>query len=602
MAQRQKFINYPEPFKGPDVPYKNERGQNPALRGIVLVAAAYLMEWFQFIREIIWKNTGFSNLRNIREHIEEYEPWFEPQVVPISDVADDDKNSDVLSTLQEDKPTTNNLYPEAAKYYSVLDYRNLFLSGTLTPTDVAEALLPLIQRDLSEHSVAWFEVHADKVRAAAAESTLRYKEGRSLGPLDGVPTAVKDEYDMEGYRTCLGSPNTYASAEDNKHTSWCVSTIQKAGAVILGKLSMHEFGLDTTGNQPHYGTPRNPHNRNYYTGGSSSGTGYAVAAGLIPIGLGSDGGGSIRIPSSLCGIYGLKPTHGRLSFRPGPNHCVTCACLGPMAADPTSLSILFQVLAASPHPTSPFPPLVSLPNPDDTDQKLLGIPQAWISRATPAIQTLFNNHIRTLVSKHGYTAVPITIPFLEEGQLAHALTVLTDAATLLPEYKNLTPANRILLALGRVTPATDYLLAQKLRRLLMQHLSWLWQTYPGILILTPTTACEGLQIKSESELKWGVNDGDKTMESMEYVWLANFCGLPSISAPAGFVQARGGGDVPVGLMATGEWCDEARLLRFAKLIEEIGGEAIQRRPSEERGVGWVDVVERAKGVRAARGE
>ncbi|KAL2194336.1 amidase signature domain-containing protein [Corynascus similis CBS 632.67] len=553
------------------------------------------MEWFRFLREMIWHNTGFNSLRNIIPFIEDYEPWFEPQIVPLPGAvksSNTNEDSAANGVSEEEECTPSVVFPKA-QYYSVADYRKLYLSGTLTPTDVAEALLPLIRRDVpnpTEHSKAFFETRVDKVLAAAKASTQRYKEGRSLGPLDGVPTAVKDEYDVEGYRTCLGSRNTYHSPDDSG-TSWCAQKLEAAGAVNLGKLSMHEFGLDTTGNNPFYGTPRNPHNPNYYTGGSSSGTAYAVSAGLIPIGLGSDGGGSIRIPSSLCGVFGIKPTHGRLSFRPGPNHCITCACLGPIASDMDSLATVFSVIS-EPHPSSPFPPLptplsLRLPSPDDP--KLLGIPSAWFDRATPAIQALCNSLVRKLVASHGYTTVPVEIPFLREGQLAHALTVLTDAATLLPAgaaTRRLTPANRVLLALGRATPATDYMLAQKLRRLLMQHLAWLWAEYPGLIIITPTTACEGLPILDPAaELRWGVNDGDRTMESMEYVWLANFCGLPSLSVPAGFVPGRKGtADVPVGLMATGEWCAEEQLLRFGRLLEEVGADR-RRRPAA-----WVDVV------------
>ncbi|KAK3291382.1 amidase signature domain-containing protein [Chaetomium fimeti] len=593
----QKFINGPEPLRGPEVPYKNESKSNPPLRGLVLVAAMYFMEWFRFIREIIWRNTGFDSLRELIPFIQEYEPWFEPQVVPVpvlGGTSEVDGNSRTTGAEEEEIQAPLAAYPKA-KYYSAADYRKLYLSGTLTPTDVAEVLLPLIRRDVpdpTEHSKAFFETRVDKVLAAAKESTQRYKEGRSLGPLDGVPTAVKDEYDVDGYRTSLGSRNTYYSPEQGHGTSWCVQRLEAAGAINLGKLSMHEFGLDTTGNNPIHGTPRNPHNRNYYTGGSSSGTAYAVGAGLIPIGLGSDGGGSIRIPASLCGVFGLKPTHGRLSFRPGPNLCITCACLGPLASDVASLAAVFSVIS-TPHPSSPFPPLptpISLGLPRPSDAKVLGIPQAWIARSTPAIQALCNSLIRKLVASHGYTTVDITIPFLREGQLAHALTVLTDAATLLPDPRGLTAANRILLALGRATPATDYMLAQKLRRLLMQHLAWLWRKHPGMVIVTPTTACEGLPIVDDAaEMRWGLNDGDRTMRSMEYVWLANFCGLPSLSVPAGFVPGRGGtADVPVGLMATGEWCSEEQLLRFGMVLEEVGAER-RRRPAA-----WVDVVEESK--------
>jgi Asp-tRNA(Asn)/Glu-tRNA(Gln) amidotransferase A subunit family amidase len=475
----------------------------------------------------------------------------------------------------------------------------MYLAGTATPDDVVKVLLPLVLRSVprpTEHSKAWIRTRLEKVIKAARASTQRYKEGRSLGPLDGVPTAVKDEYDMQDYPTCFGSCHTYLLPKNEEETSWCVRKLEDAGALILGKLTMHEFGLDTTGNNPVHGTPRNPHNRAYYPGGSSSGTAYAVSAGLIPLGLGSDGGGSIRIPSSFCGIFGLKPTHGRLSYRPSPNLAVTAACRGPMAADMASLAALFAVVAA-PHPTSPFPELPSplrlrLPRP--SDPKLLGIPEDWFNRAPPRVLELCNALVSRLVAEHGYRRVPIAIPFLPEGQVAHALTLLTDAAAMLPPSRrsHLTPASRLLVALGRAAPASDYLLAQKLRRLLGQHLAWLWQRHPGMVIVTPTTAVEGLPIEWEwSEMRFGLSDGDRTMATMEYVWLANFCGLPSLSVPAGFVRdVKGAGEVPVGLMATGEWCSEEQLMRLGLLLEHMG--VGQRKRPEI----WVDVIERAQRV------
>lgn len=214
------------------------------------------------------------------------------------------------------------------------------------------------------------------------------------------------------------------------------------------------------------------------------------------------------------------------------------------------------------------------------------------------------------------------------------------------------PTHSILLSLGRTTPATDYLLAQKLRRCLCQHMAHLWTKYPGMLLVTPTTACAGWRIHDSGsgrpggELRLGLSDGDKTLESMRYVWMANFLGLPSISVPAGYVdqpsssysaggrgQRRrnsGGGSegisnlyknlktkhqqskknkqendydhdedddgknsksgdnkkakIPVGLMATGEWAGEKGLVEFGVAAERLG---LRWR---ERPAGWVDVV------------
>jgi Asp-tRNA(Asn)/Glu-tRNA(Gln) amidotransferase A subunit family amidase len=456
----------------------------------------------------------------------------------------------------------------------------------------------------SIHALAFFQSKAALVLRAAEASTVRYREGRPLGPLDGVPTAVKDEYDIEGYETSLGSANDYTGKilEDGSITTWAVRKLEESGAIIIGKTSMHEFGLDTPGNNPVKGTPLNPFNQNYYTGGSSSGTGYAVSAGLIPIGLGSDGGGSIRIPSSMCGVFGLKPTHDRISFKPGPNHSLTCAVLGPIAGDVRSLLTVFEAIA-QPHPTSPFPPfqLTAAPR---LMPKVLGIPRAWFNAATPAIKELCEGMIDLLVKNRGYETIDIDIPYLTQGQTAHAMTVLTDAATLLPDTKGLTPANRIMIALGRVTRGEDYLLAQKLRRLIARHLAWLWEQHPGMLIVTPTTACEGWPIiGGPAELYYGVNDGDQTIKSMEYVWLANFLGLPSMSVPAGFVGPRETEEagkvvedqvrdkvegIPVGLMATGEWCAEEALIRWGLDCEEL---APDRRAKPQA---WVDVFALAR--------
>ena len=263
------------------------------------------MESFEFVRAKVWRDAGFGSLRDIRKEIEDYEPWYEPTVIPLRGLqgSQTGKGKGKEENVSLLPPRSGYNAAAAAGHYTIEDYRQLYLSGELTPTDVVKVILPLTRKELkgnpSVHSLAFFQSREDLALKAAEESTLRYKEGRSLGPLDGIPTAVKDEYDIEGYSTSLGSANDYTGKikEDGTITTWTVRKLREAGAIIIGKTSMHEFGLDTPGNNPIWGTPLNPFNPHYYTGGSSSGTGYAVSAGLIPIGLGSDGGGSIRIPS-----------------------------------------------------------------------------------------------------------------------------------------------------------------------------------------------------------------------------------------------------------------------------------------------------------------
>ncbi|WAO96862.1 Amidase [Fusarium falciforme] len=602
------FLNYPKPTQGPESVLQRGKLANPVLRGPFLVIFAFLIEWVRLVRELVWHNARFDSLRNIRQELECYEARYDPAVIPIP--CDNTSSDDEFDLATPSSPTLVPSEPMTeTPYYSVSDYRAMYLSGQATPTDVARALLSLIRRDISpqgKHSTAWIDTKVDLVLKAAEESTIRYRQNRSLGPLDGVPASIKDDFDLDGYDMTMGSNKNYAgrAVKSGSITNWSVRKLQEAGVVILGKLTMHEFGMDTTGNNPNHGTPLNPFNAGYYAGGSSSGAGYAVGAGLIPIALGGDAGGSLRVPAAYCSVFGLKPTHGRLSSYPTPNPAPTCSVQGPMAADMYSLATVYETIA-DPHPSSPFPQLCREPSRPST--KLLGVYEPWFSCAALGVQDLTRSLVGKLCTDHGYTVVPIGIPFTEEGQIAHAMTVLTDAASLLPDTKDITAATKILLAVGRTTPATDYLLAQKLRSLLMQHLSHLWQMYPGMLIITPTTACAGAPIRGgESELKYGVSDGNLTIESMTYVWLANFCGLPSISVPAGFVipegQDRAGeeadekteGKVPIGLMATGEWCSEKALLDFGVDAEAAGSERRCRPPI------WEDMIKQAKMLSQAR--
>jgi Asp-tRNA(Asn)/Glu-tRNA(Gln) amidotransferase A subunit family amidase len=433
-----------------------------------------------------------------------------------------------------------------------------------------ESLLPLIRRDvkpLSHHSTAFISTNVEMVLAAAKASTARYTAGKPLGIMDGIPTAVKDESDVEGYRSTFGRKTNDALFKIADKSSWPVQQLLAEGAVILGKLNMHELGADTTNNNPNWGTPRNPHNKHYYTGGSSGGAAYAVAAGLVPMALGADGGGSIRIPASFCGVYGLKPSHNRFEDT-GSTVTVT----GPLAATMADLEISYRIMGI-PDPSDPNCALFAAPGTSSPRPKVIGICKPWFDRADNLVKELCQKAVEWFEKEEGYEVVDIELPHLPHGQLAHAFTILSEMAirarnqTLDPTKKSyldsLNPANKVLLAVGAKTPATDYLLAQQLRQMLMQHLSFLYQKYPGLLIVTPTTPSAGWPIAKESDLKYGVTDGNMSVRSMEYIWLANFCGNPAITAPVGYVEpTKGEGRVPVGLMAIGEWGAEDQLLSW----------------------------------------
>lgn len=325
---------------------------------------------------------------------------------------------------------------------------------------------------------------------------------------------------------------------------------------------------DTTNNNPTYGTPLNPHNQSYYTGGSSGGSAYAVAAGLVPIAVGVDGGGSIRLPASFCGVYGIKPTHGRVSARP-THETGSVGVNGPIASSIEDLALAYRIMA-QPDPkdrkSTMFPsPLIKadFESTPKGQKKYLGVCRDWIERSDPAVAKKFQETVAFYTDEQDYEVVDITLPFLPQGQKAHALTILSEVrSSVTPaQIAQLSYHNQLLLNVaGSHATCQDFLAAQRLRDLLMRHLAWLWQKYPGMLVVTPTTPNAGWKVSNPADVKvggYGVSDGDMSLKSMEYVYVANWTGCPAISCPMGFAEDN----VPLGLMVgslctcMGPWAD-----------------------------------------------
>ncbi|KAF2471099.1 glutamyl-tRNA amidotransferas-like protein subunit A [Lindgomyces ingoldianus] len=580
------FVNYPSPIAY-EIPYQSPKPpQNPALKGLALHYLSSLLASLPFLQSFFWHNAGFNTLRKTKE-LEHVEARYDPTVIPIPKPSDEP-----IASYTSD--LSIRVLPKAAKarFYTCADFHEAYKTGTVAPIDVVEALLPLVRRDVEKrtvHSTAFVHSKVELVKKAAEASTQRYKEGKPLGMLDGVPFAVKDEMDVRGYQRFVGTTHDYNEGKEVE-TSWCVRKLEEEGCVMLGKLTMHELGLDTTNNNPKWGTPLNPYNSSYYTGGSSGGAGYVIAQGLVPFAIGSDGGGSIRIPSNYCGIYGLKPSHSRVSTAPLLQFANTTVVQGPLAANMTDLEISYRILA-QPDPSHPLsrqfdpPKLLSTPR-----KKILGICKPWFDRADPEVKAVCQAAIDYFVSKLSYQVIDISLPLIHEGQLAHAMTILSECVTAQPSVTNLTAANKILLKVAAQTPARDFLLAQRLRNLLMQHLAHLFTTYPGLIIVTPTTPNAGWAIKP-GDLSYGLMDGNMQVRNMEYVWLANFTGIPCISFPIGYVDAKqGDGRVPIGLSGNGEWGCEDALIEFGYDGEawlNEGFEGGRARPRD-----WVDVLGR----------
>ncbi|GJJ08751.1 hypothetical protein Clacol_002970 [Clathrus columnatus] len=583
------FLNYPTAVEtnGQGTEFKYKSQYFPVLTGFKLNILSYIATSLSPVQSILWNaaESGTPAKLERKGVLKNVVPCFDPTVIPL--VPRD-------SSLSAYDPFLHDANSTQSQFYSALDYVEAYKSRKTTPIKVVERILDILSTDSTKESYFISLVPRHILLAEAAKSTERYVLGTPL-PLDGVPLAVKDEVDVKGLMKTFGLSLEQVKrrfkdgGEPSTYTSFCVQKLLDAGMLLLGKTNMHELGLDTTNDNPYWGTPCNPYNPNYYPGGSSGGSGASVGAGLVPIAVGADGGGSVRVPSAYNGAWGLKPSHGRVSTSPSPSFAPSVVVVGPIAATISDLEIAYHIMATPDTDGSLsglFAPPRSLSLPA---QKRIGIYNPWIDASEPKVKILFNSSLTLLKEKMGYQVEDITLPYLSENQIAHRLVIMSELTSILcsagQDITGLAPHNRILASVASRTSSHDLISANRLRTQMMQHLSHLFTTYPGLIILSPTTPHPGVRIPSGAGLKgaYGLTDATNAVESMIYVFLANWTGCPSISVPCGYVDVHAG-EMPVGLMGMSEWGSEDLLLRFGRDWDEIW--STQRR----RGKGWVDVL------------
>ena len=448
------------------------------------------------------------------------------------------------------------------------DFHRAYLEEKTTPVDVAMRLLDIV-RSIEESAVplrpfiAWEE---RELMQQARASTERYERGESLGILDGVPISVKDELDMQPFPTMVGTKfyNTQPPAED----ATTVSRLRTAGALMVGKTNMHEIGIGVTGLNVPYGTTRNPHHLDHYPGGSSSGSAAAVAAGLSPIALGLDGGGSIRIPASLCGVVGLKTTWGRISSAGSAPLSWSVSTVGPITSTADDAALAYSFLAgADPRQlrTQNQPPvdLQDFNNANLAGVKL-GVFSPWFKHASTDIVQNCERMLDAFKAQ-GASIEEIEIPELNEARIAQIVTILTEMLTSLqPHFKTFRQPfglDALLnLTLAKEFSGGDYVKAQRIRAELIRNLTQIYQQVDAIV--TPTTACTAPPILPDALIN-GESDLSTLTELMRYAPQANIGGFPAISFPVGY-DAKG---LPVGMQLMGRPWEESFLLRMAKTSE-----------------------------------
>lgn len=424
-------------------------------------------------------------------------------------------------------------------------------SGELSPVDHVEDVLHRLQGDTCNAVV---HLLADEARHEAKELAAELQRGGWRGPLHGVAVAVKDLIDVVGVPTRCGS-NVLRDAAPATVDAPVVARLREAGAVVVAKTHTHEFAYGPTGDIAATGPARNPHDPSRITGGSSSGSAAVVAAGHVPLAVGTDTGCSVRTPAALCGVVGLKPAYGRLPTEGVFPLSETCDHVGLLAADVHGVGVAYDVLVRGAGQgtgggiQSPGVGGVTVAVPTD---------DYWRT-ADPVIAEAVEATAQRL-ARAGAVVIQVELPGIDELAACYRPIVGAEAyathehwlATRWPDYQPIT-AERLGLSAGQ--PATEYVRAQRTRRRLTDRLHTLLSAVD--VLLTPTTPIRATPIGAVEV------DGLEVRPALLSLTLPfNLTGWPAVSVPV--VPSDGG--LPVGVQLVGVRLEERGVLRVAGAV------------------------------------
>mmetsp|Transcript_114 Transcript_114/g.333 ORF Transcript_114/g.333 Transcript_114/m.333 type:complete len:627 (+) Transcript_114:70-1950(+) len=471
------------------------------------------------------------------------------------------------------------LHAQTKPHLGSLELQQAYRAGRTTPTAVVEATLAAIRDNMSRSAPfrAFTQCDEHDARTQAAASTRRWGAGKPLGPLDGVPVGVKETVDVRGYFNNQGTGFLGELTGRSQHDCVSIARLKEAGAIVVGMTCMHEIGMGVSGCNVNDGGPhRNPHNLDYYAGGSSSGSATAVASGIVPIAVGADGGGSIRIPAALCGVWGIKPSFGRIPDR--PDH--TVAQCGPIASTLRDTCLAYLVMSG---PDASMPASLGLPPPHAIafDQALslkgvkVGVYRDYFDHSSPEVREAGWRMVRGIEALGGEVR-EIEIANLDAMRLAHLIIINSEVNTELDRYYSADPSlfqidNQLILSVSRQLSARDYISALMVRTHAIQVMTRLFETVDVIAL--PTTGITAPRVGKGAEL-FGESNLKALGKVARFSFLGNLCGLPGMSIPAG----KDSEGLPIGFQVLGGHCREDVILRVANALD-AGGFSVQSRPS-----------------------
>lgn len=445
-------------------------------------------------------------------------------------------------------------------YFSLAESAELIAKREISSEDLVQEHLDRIA-SVEPRLNCFITLTAEAALDRAREADAEIQSGIYRGPLHGIPIALKDLYETRGVKTTAGS--LFFKDWVPKENAAVVDRLNAAGAINLGKLNMHEIALGVTSNNPHFGACHNPWELDRSPGGSSGGSGAALAAGLCMGSLGSDTGGSIRIPASLCGIVGLKPTYGRISLRGIVPLSWNLDHPGPMARRTRDVTLLFQVIAGY-DPEDPASIDMGVP---DYGVQLMGGVRGW--RIALADDEFFNKGDEQVLSAVEQAAEvfaglgahieKVAFPGAYEAAKNNGLMVASDAAAfhrqrLEEEGQKFGADIRQRLEAGAAYTSSDYILARRSQVVLRRRFEEFFRKYD--LLLTATTPITAPPIK-------GLDAVEQAATLTRFTAPFNFTGLPAISLPCGMTDQG----LPIGMQLVARPWGEVSLLRAAQAFE-----------------------------------
>jgi aspartyl-tRNA(Asn)/glutamyl-tRNA(Gln) amidotransferase subunit A len=416
---------------------------------------------------------------------------------------------------------------------------------------------------------AFITVTGDEAIADAKRADSEIAEKRYRGPLHGIPIAVKDLFYTRGVRTTGGSPilGDFVPSYD----AAVMERLSAAGAVNVGKLNQHELAYGITSENPHFGPVRNPWNTAHSPGGSSGGSGAAVAAGIVYMAMGTDTGGSIRIPAAWCGTVGLKPTYGRVSRYGVLPLGFSLDHMGPLTHTVRDAGVVLNAIAghdrrdpySSRRPTVDYVP--------DEGCSMVGLrvgfaENFFFEHLDGDVETAVRGAIARAQAL-GAQVLQVRVPDVEALNAVGRVILLAEASAVWTPH--LDKRNKFgedvltLLDQGRLVPAPDYVNAQRLRRKLRREFDRLWKDVDCLLL--PATATPAPKI-GQKTVRLGDREEDVRLATTRLLRGINVLGYPALSLPCGL----SGSGLPIGLQIVGPAFDEATVLKVGAALEDSG--------------------------------